>query len=42
MINLFREEEKAGFTLTQLWGFEFTPFFDGVPEKDIGMACLIT
>jgi hypothetical protein len=28
-----RANSDNGFTLTDLWGYEFTPFFDGVPEK---------
>lgn len=29
-----REENLAGFGLTNLWEYEFTGFFDGVPEKE--------
>lgn len=30
---MYRESLLNGFTLTELWDYEFTGFFDGVPEK---------
>eukprot|EP00344_Euplotes_crassus_P009040 CAMPEP_0197002344 /NCGR_PEP_ID=MMETSP1380-20130617/6853_1 /TAXON_ID=5936 /ORGANISM="Euplotes crassus, Strain CT5" /LENGTH=269 /DNA_ID=CAMNT_0042420423 /DNA_START=74 /DNA_END=883 /DNA_ORIENTATION=- len=29
-----RAQDEAGFSLTSKWGYEFEPYFDGVPEKD--------